>query len=229
MKKWIRFTIIIVTLLIIFFILRNFASQLFSNLNLLKNIILSLGIFSPILIIILQIIQGMTSLFPDSAIIIVSGYIYGPLLGIIYNTIGELTAALAFYFIAKKYGCKLIIFNEKRTKNFKKIIKNKGKYAILFFRIIPVFPNNVINFTAGWAKMDLKEVIIMNVLAIIPYTAAFAFFGEYLEKIIYDTRFLIAVLFLFSITIILYLFIEEKYKKTEKSKMVKNNQKKIKK
>ena len=104
MNKKLKSFIIIILLLILFIIIKSYATDIFSNLELIKKLILSTGFLSPLFVIFLQIIQGMTSFFPDSAVIIASGYIFGIIPGIIYNTIGELLSVTIFYFIAKKYG-----------------------------------------------------------------------------------------------------------------------------
>ena len=209
-KDIIKAIVTIIIIIAAFLIIRPYTTKIFSNLELVKSIILSWGIFGPLLIILLQIVQGMTSFFPDSAVIIASGFLYGPILGILYNTIGELTSAIIFYVIARKYGRKILntFIKDEHVENFQKILNKKGKWMIFFCRIIPVFPNNVINFTAGFAKLSFKEVIIINLVAIIPYTTVFALFGDKIGVILNNPLLLVITTIIIALWITSYLFID---------------------
>jgi uncharacterized membrane protein YdjX (TVP38/TMEM64 family) len=89
-----------------------------------------------------------------------SGFLFGVILGAIYVNIGATTGAtMAFLFsryiagdwVQKKYGDKLINFNNELEKN--------GYRYLLTLRLIPVFPFFLINIFAGLTKIRLRTFI----------------------------------------------------------------------
>jgi uncharacterized membrane protein YdjX (TVP38/TMEM64 family) len=131
-----------------------------------------------------------------------SGFLFGVILGAIYVNIGATTGAtMAFLFsryiagdwVQKKYGDKLINFNNELEKN--------GYRYLLTLRLIPVFPFFLINIFAGLTKISLRTFIWTTSMGILPGSLVYTYAGSQLNfikstKDIFTTRIVMVFLLL---------------------------------
>jgi uncharacterized membrane protein YdjX (TVP38/TMEM64 family) len=130
------------------------------------------------------------------------GFLFGPLLAIIYVNAGANGGAVLAFLSARyliggwvqdKYGAQLKKFNEELSKN--------GHLYMLTLRFIPVFPFFLINIFAGLTNIPVRTFIWTTAVGIIPGSAAYAFAGSQINYIksaddIFSARMLIALLLL---------------------------------
>jgi uncharacterized membrane protein YdjX (TVP38/TMEM64 family) len=141
----------------------------------------------------LTIFKALTAIFflPGTPFTILSGSLLGTFWGsisaIIGNAIGAILAfLLARYFLYSFVQNKILPKYKNLEKYEKNFLEDKGSekiftkslQTILFLRLVPLFPFNVLNFVLAVTKVKFKDYAIGTTVGIIPGTIAFVYFGD---------------------------------------------------
>ncbi len=147
----------------------------FSNANYLRSVLIY---------IVLYIVVTSFSLPGATVLTLAGGFLYNFFIGAIYvNIAATAGATLAFLFaryiagrsIQKKFGDKLIKFNEELDRN--------GASYLLTLRFIPLFPFFMINLAAGLTNVSLLTYIWTTSVGIFPGSLIYAYAGQQLGEI----------------------------------------------
>lgn len=124
-----------------------------------------LGIFGPILFIIIQIIQVVFPIIPGGAVSVSGNFVFGPMWGFIYNYIGIFIGSMIAFQLARKYGeffVKCFISDETYDKYIGWTHRG-NRFAwilgILFF--LPAAPDDILCMIAGLTKMKFRNFILI--------------------------------------------------------------------
>ena len=121
---------LILAILLYYLITESKAVQYYlANPELLKSLILSFGILAPIAIILLQTFQTTISIIPSQITTIVAGFVFGPVLGLVYSLIGAFFGSMIIFVVGRKYGKELALklFGKKEMVHFHIFFKQKKK------------------------------------------------------------------------------------------------------
>ena len=114
-------------------------------------------------------IVGSFLLVPITLLILVTGIVFGPVLGSFHALIGSMAGALATYgagyllgqdFIQKIAGPK--------WRSVEKKIEQTGIVAVATLRLLPVAPFTVVNIVCGAFKVPWRDYIIGSILGLVP-------------------------------------------------------------
>ncbi|MBD1373070.1 TVP38/TMEM64 family protein [Hazenella sp. IB182357] len=167
--------------------------------------ILSFGVWAPILYIFLYAVRPLF-FFPALILTLTGGLTFGPFWGTLYDLIGASLGAYLAFGISRWLGRdtvrKLI---GKRLQSFEAQADKYGFRTILFLRLVPLVPFDVINYGAGLTKIRFRDYAIATTIGIIPGAFAFNYLGSSLHHI-FSPTFFVAVGFvvLLSITPLIY-------------------------
>ncbi|MBU0457343.1 MAG: TVP38/TMEM64 family protein [Nanoarchaeota archaeon] len=167
----------------------------------LKDLILGYGILAPIIIILLQTIQSIISIFPSQITTIVSGFIFGPVLGLSYSLIGAFIGSAIIFIISKHYGKRIALrfFDKKDIVHFNMFFRQKNKWALFIARITPIFPNDLVSFTAGLTTIRFWPFCLVSTLGFIIQMVILVYFGAGIVSgkpnfLLYFSRLLVGLL-----------------------------------
>ena len=149
--------LILILLAYILFVESPIAKQYLSNPESLKNLILGFGILAPIAIILLQTFQTTISVIPSQITTIIAGFVFGPILGLVYSLIGAFLGSMIILLTGRKYGKKL--------------------WALFLARITPIFPNDLVSFTAGLTTIKLRQFNWVSTLGFVVQMIILTYFG----------------------------------------------------
>lgn len=94
--------------------------------------------------------------------------------GTIYTVIGATLGASAAFLTARHLGRDFIEgFLKGRLKVFDDGAERHGLKAVLFVRLIPLFPFNIVNYGAGLSKIRFKDFFFATLIGIIPGSFAY--------------------------------------------------------
>jgi len=147
-----------------------------------REFIQSFGAWAPF-IYILVYITATTLFIPGTIITLIGALLFGTWFGTLYTVIGATLGATAAFYVARYGGREFIakLLKGKFIKFDEGIEKNGFKIAF-FFRLIPLFPFNALNFAFGLTKIKVKDYFLATMIGIIPgtfiYTYLFATIGE---------------------------------------------------
>lgn len=153
--------------------------SLFTNMKYLQNAILSFGILSPLVYILIMAIAIVVSPIPSMPLAAASGIIWGRYLGTLYSVVGAEIGAIVSFLIARNLGRVAI------EKIFHVHINFSGRYverkitlAIFIARLFPFFQFDIVSYGAGLTKISLRNFALATFFGMIPVTFLCACFGK---------------------------------------------------
>jgi uncharacterized membrane protein YdjX (TVP38/TMEM64 family) len=167
---------------VVFFIIYQYNSQLWNQVNKLyhiyrdhhqlKKVISSFGPYAPLAYILLQIIQVVIAPIPGGAVEFLGGYLFGVKAGLIYSMIGlTLGSWLAFSLarVFEKIAVEKFV-SEKTRKKFDYLVEHEGVILSFILFLLPGFPKDAFCYILGLTPMHLGIFLIISTIGRIPGT-----------------------------------------------------------
>jgi uncharacterized membrane protein YdjX (TVP38/TMEM64 family) len=179
-SKWVWITCLLVGLIILLIYLYH--SQLwaqaaklwdlFQDRRQLKRVIKSFGPFSPLIFILLQIIQVVVAPVPGEAIEFLGGYVFGVWVGLVYSMIGLILGSGLAFGIARIFEKQAIerFVSPGLRKKFDYLIGHQGVILSFLLFLIPGFPKDTLCYILGLTPMHWGMFLIISTLGRIPGT-----------------------------------------------------------
>lgn len=143
-----------------------------------KNYISSFGIWSPLVFIILFTLVPLT-LFPDALLAIAGGMAFGLIPGFIYTMVGAACGATLAFMIARLAGNTVITrFKSHNLKEVQNLLTRNGFWIVLYLRLIPLIPFDIISYGAGLTPIKYRDFILATLLGIIPGVLVYVNLGD---------------------------------------------------
>lgn len=123
--------------------------------------------------------------FPPLAILsLTAGLAFGKLWGALYLMIGAMLGASFAFFISRSLAKGIVDKALKgKIKDFDEAMKTKGFATVLFFRLVPIVPHEVLNYASGLTKISFRDYFFATLIGVIPGVIINAYFGGELGKI----------------------------------------------
>jgi len=151
------------------------------------------GVAAPFMYVLLYAINTVTLLPPIGVLSLTAGLAFGPAIGFLAIMAGAMIGTAATFFISRRMGRGFV---EKRLKGrFKSLdeaLERKGFATVLFFRVIPLVPYEVLNYASGLSKITFRDFCLATFLGLIPGAGISAFFGDSLTQPL-SVKFIVAV------------------------------------
>lgn len=167
--------------------------------NSIRDYIQSFGKFAVIVYIIAYILNTISVFPPIAPLSLAAGLAFGSFWGAIYLMLAALIGTSITFLMSRFFGRGLVekILKGKLKNLDEKLAKN-GFTTILFFRVIPLLPYEVLNYASGLSKIRFKDYFFATFLGLIPGVVIAVFFGGSLGEIksfrdIFALKFLVAV------------------------------------
>lgn len=160
------------------------------------------GKFAAVVYILAYTLNTISIFPPIAALSLTAGLAFGSVWGFIYLMIAALIGTSATFMISRFFGRGLVEKALKgKFKNFDEKLKYNGFMTVLFFRVIPLVPYEVLNYASGLSKIKFKDYFLATLLGLIPGVVIAAFFGGSLGEIksfkdILAPKFLMAIGFM---------------------------------
>jgi len=139
--------------------------------------IAALGFWAPVVFVL--IFAAATVLFlPGSLFGLIGGAVFGPLWGTVWNLTGA-TLGCALAFLAARYLVADWV-RRKASGRAAEVIKGidaEGWRFVVFVRLVPLFPFNLLNYLLGLTKLRFRDYLLTSAICLLPGTAAFTYLG----------------------------------------------------
>ncbi len=165
-----KFVIFILCIIIATAILWNPVSNLISDPEKIKQIGSNLGIFAPIIFIIIVALQILLAPIPGQFAGVAGGFIFGALWGTVYSMIGLTLGSFIAFYSARKLGRPFVEkeVNKKILKKFDKIIIRGGIPTLFLIYLLPMFPDDLISYVAGLTKIKIRALVLVAFIGRFP-------------------------------------------------------------
>lgn len=180
LQKIINWSSIIGALATIVFCIWAYQAGILRSKETLSTFILQAGILGPVIFIFLQILQTVVPIIPGALTSVAGVYIYGPLVGTIYNYIGIVIGCYIIFYLARTYG-RAFVQSMVSKKTYDRYIGwlddgNRFDRFFIFMMIWPISPADFLCMLAGLTKMSYKRYMTIIILCK-PFTLVTYTFG----------------------------------------------------
>ena len=180
-KKYIILIFVFAIILAFYYIFENNLLQYLAldNIEKLKNILISYGIITPLVMILLMIIGNILGI-STVTFSILSGYLYGLFYGFLLAWIGVIIA-FTIVFINSRY-----LFHDFFIKVFKKniLVQKVESYivkyniwAAIILRAVYVIPSGILNYAFSFTSIKLSNYVVGSAIGFIPVISINVSFG----------------------------------------------------
>ncbi|HEY4496824.1 MAG TPA: TVP38/TMEM64 family protein [Candidatus Paceibacterota bacterium] len=129
-----------------------------------------LGLWAPIAMISIQILQVVIAPIPGQIIGVLSGYTFGVFWGSIYTIIGTLIGSYFLFLAARKFGRPLVekIVKPRTLSKIDSATNDGGIFALFILWLLPFIPDDIMCLGAGLTTIRIKTLMIMAFLGRLP-------------------------------------------------------------
>ncbi len=183
-----------------------------------RDYIQSFGRGAAIVYVVAYALNTVSILPPIAILSLSAGIAFGKVWGAVFLMSGAMLGTSATFFISRIFGRAFIErLTKGRLKNLDDLLGRRGFLTILFFRVVPLLPYEVLNYASGLSKIKFRDYSLATFLGLIPGVVVSAFFGGTLGEIksigdIFSLKFGIAALALLIVIAIplLYKYIKRR-------------------
>lgn len=173
------------------FVIYGLKSNIFTDQRALSNFLDKVGIYGPLIFLIIQTVQVIIPIIPGNVSCAVGVLVFGPVYGFIYNYTSIVFGSILVFFLSRKYGMGIIkrLFSEKTINKYLGWLDEKKRFDKLFALAIflPVAPDDLLCYLAGLTKMSVKKYVLILVLlkpfTILSYSLLLKYIADILLKI----------------------------------------------
>ena len=168
LQKFINWSSIIGAVGTVIFCIWAYYTGILQSKETLSAFIKQAGIWGPPLFIFLQILQTVVPIIPGALTSVAGVFIYGHIIGTIYNYVGIVIGCAIIFYLARTYGPAFVqSVVSKRT--YDKYIGwldegNRFERFFIFMMIWPISPADFLCMLAALTKMTFKKYMIIIVL-----------------------------------------------------------------
>lgn len=135
------------------------------------------GIAGPI---VFMLIYALATVFflPGSVLTLAGGALFGPVLGTFLNLTGATIGATVAFLISRYLASDWV---EQKTggrlKQLKDGVEGEGWRFVMFVRLVPLFPFNLLNYALGLTRIKLSHYVIASYIFMLPGGLAYTYLG----------------------------------------------------
>ncbi len=126
-------------------------------------------------------------LFPATLLTIASGYVFGPVLGVVLTVLGSNAAAGVCYLMGSYFG-EGLLDSEKKTgvvRRYAERMRNNGFESVLLMYLVYA-PLDLVGILAGFLRIGWKPFVVATMLGLIPATLSWVLLGASIETDLTD-------------------------------------------
>jgi len=151
-----------------------------SDIDSVVDFINSFGLLAVIVFVLLIVLEVILAPIPPFVLYVAGGILFGAFWGGTITLFGNVLGAVIAFFIARKYGRRLVIkkVDKRLRKHFDKFSQKYGGWALFLLRLNPFTTSDIFSYLAGLTKMKLRALIISTALGLIPLVYIQTYLGD---------------------------------------------------
>lgn len=137
--------------------------------------------YGPLIFILIYALRPLI-FFSATLFTIASGYLFGPLAGIVLTIIASNISAMLAYMIGRYFGGNLLDdeHEEGLIRRYAKRMRSNSFETVLIMRFIFI-PFDLVNYLGGLLRVDWKAFLFATMIGAVPGTISFALFGASIQ------------------------------------------------
>lgn len=155
----------------------------FINPNELQLWLKSLGIWAPILYIILYTL-GTLLILPSTPLNLCGGALFGVWWGTFWTSIAAMIAAIISFILTRSIGRDYVAKKLKgKWEALDAELHHGGLFYMFAIRLLPIIPYGIVNFAAGLTSISFRDYVIGTALGTVPGILPFVLMGSGLQSL----------------------------------------------
>ena len=144
------------------------------------------GIWGPLVIILTAFLEVIIAPIPGLIPPVVSGFLFGKLLGSVLVILGNVVGANFTFFIARKWGLRFfrLFIKETEIMRFEQMVHHRQNFLWAMY-FIPLLPFDVLNIVLGMSKVSWRRFFVISTLGMSFSLLILTVFGSGLADIIF--------------------------------------------
>lgn len=134
---------------------------------------------------VVMILQTLIAPIPSEALLVFAGAFMNIYDVLVFGGFGLIIGSAIAFYIAKRGGRPIVvkIIGEKWTRKMDEWVSRHGTKAILFTRIVPIIPFDLVSYVSGITQMKFTNYIIATIIGAIPRILFLAYTGSLLSGV----------------------------------------------
>lgn len=161
---------------------KAFLDGKFDSVETLKAYVSGFGVFAPLILIFIQATQVVVPVLPGFLGCAVGAILFGSAGGFLCNYIGICLGSVVAFFLARKYGVKLVLslFPQNKYEKWSGWAANSSSYVVFLLAgmVLPLFPDDFFCYFTGLTKMRASKFVWIILLGkpwcILAYSLGFS-------------------------------------------------------
>jgi len=172
--------ILILLILFILGIVFYYVDISFKNPQEVQEYINGFGVYGPLVVIGLIILEVIIAPIPGAIIAIASGAAFGAFKGTIYSWIGNVIGTMIAFLLSRYFGRPLVqrLVKQDKLEYYDKFFRERGVYGLWIAYIFPVFPSDIISFVTGLSNLRFRTFFIIVSIGYLPNMLLLNYFGD---------------------------------------------------
>ncbi len=142
-----------------------------------QRLVRGAGPLAPLSFVVLYVVLTLL-MFPGAIVTAAGGVLFGVALGTVYAVVGASIGATLSFFVGRRLGrSEVEKIAGQRLGKLDRWLERNGFVAVLYLRLIPVVPFNVLNYAAGVTGIQSRDYVLATAIGIVPGTFAYAALG----------------------------------------------------
>lgn len=175
-KLWLSCGLVAVIAIVYFFTpARHYLSQ--EDFIKLQTWIQNLGFLAPLVFGLIYVMATVFAL-PGSVLTIGGGLIFGTAWGTLINLIAATIGAMAAFLVARYLGREFVARRlSGRLAHLDGKMEQHGFLTVLYLRLIPLFPFNILNYSLGLTRLRFRDYFLATLLGMAPACFVYSSLG----------------------------------------------------
>ena len=141
------------------------------------------GFWGPLIYIVLYAVRPLI-IFPSTILTLAGGFVFGPVLGVIYTIIASNISSTIAFFVGHYFSEGLFKDDDSDSliQRYARRMRENSFETVMIMRFI-FLPYDAVSYLAGFLRIKYRPFILATALGSIPGTMAFIGFGASIETI----------------------------------------------
>jgi uncharacterized membrane protein YdjX (TVP38/TMEM64 family) len=130
----------------------------------------SLGIWGPLIYLLVQTAQVIVAPIPGNLVGLVGGASFGPVWGFVLSATGIIVGSSLAFWLARWLGARWVIkfVGEKNYHKYRQIFEGKISWTLLIIFLIPFFPDDILCILAGLSPLPYLRFLALVIIGRLP-------------------------------------------------------------
>lgn len=175
------------------------------NVDVIKEYILSFGIWAPVISFFLMIFQSVAAPLPAFMVTFANAGLFGWVKGALLSWSSAMAGAAICFYIARFYGRNTVekLTGKLALESIDVFFEKYGNYTILITRLLPFVSFDIVSYAAGLTSMSFWSFFWATGLGQLPATIVYSYVGSMLTGGV--KTFVMGLLILFALSVLIFL------------------------